>query len=72
MERNQDMEFLDKTTFEEKYIKLNKLKAKTAIKIENDIKSFATMIFKIDNSSKGLITNGWKVSPENVDRFIFI
>ena len=65
MERNQDIEFLDESTFEEKHVKLNQHKAKTAIKMDNDMKSFADMIFKTDNSNKGLISNGWKVSLEN-------
>ena len=62
LERNQDIKILDETTFEEKNIKLNQYKAKTAIKMNNDMKSFAATIFKTDNSSKGLISNGWKVS----------
>ena len=33
--------------------------------MDNDMKSFADMIFKTDNSNKGLISNGWKVSLEN-------
>ena len=65
LERNQDIEFLDETTFEEKHEKLNKHKAKTAIKMDNDMKSFVAEIFKTNNSSKGLISNGWKVSLQN-------
>ena len=33
--------------------------------MDNDMKSFADMIFKTDNSNKGLISNGWKVSLQN-------
>ena len=65
LERNQDIEFLDETIFEEKYVKINQHKAKTAIKLDNNMKSFAATIFKTDNSSKGLTSNRQKVSLEN-------
>ena len=65
LERNKDIEFLDETIFEGKHVKLNQHKAKTAIKMNNDMKSFAATIFKTDNTSKGFIFNGWIVSPEN-------
>ena len=64
LERNQDIEFLDETTFEEKHISLNQHKAKTAIKMDNDMKSFAATILKTDISSNGLISNNFTVTQE--------
>ena len=65
LERNQDIEFLDETTFEEKHVLLNQHKAKTAIKMDNNMKSFATTILKTDISSNGLISNNFTVTLEN-------
>ena len=69
LERKQDMELLDETTFEEKHKRLSKSRCNTAIKINNDMKSFAVALLKADNNENSFNTNNWTVVLENFVQF---